>query len=289
MNQKHSNSSQNEILQDESEISLLDILRFLKRAWKTIVITSVLGLLVSGAYLFIAPAQYEAVTTIPMARVPSLNNVLGANVEEPPALIARMSLPGALNNEVMSSCGFESGAPDAALLAKSIKLSIPKGLTSVVELKVNRPTQELAKACATSVRQFIIASQEKMLSTLGELSGDNNKARLVIIEERISQDKALLAKAEQPRGPLTPTYFAVLSEIRALEDEKTKIMVALNFSKTQKETVTQSLIEVASFPVYPKRFLSLVAGLTGGLFLGLLIALARQVIAKLKSEAGGAL
>lgn len=276
-------------MSDKSEIYLIDILLFLKGAWKTIIITSISGLLVSGTYLLVTPAQYEAVTTISMARIPSPNNALGANIEEPPGLIARMSLLGALNNEVMSSCGFEGNSPDAALLAKSIKFSVPKGITSIVELKVNHPMSQVAMACATSIRQFIIASQEKMLSSLAEHSGTTHKARLVVIEERISQNKMLLVKAEQPRGPLTPTYFAILSEIRALEDEKAKIMVALNFSQTQQETPTQLPIGVSDYPVYPKKVISLLTGLMGGLFLGLLIALARQVIAKLKSRAGGAL
>ena len=189
----------------------------------------------------------------------------------------------------MSSCGFEPGTAVTPPLSKSIKLSIPKGLNSAVELKVNRPAPELAKACVSSVRQFIIVSQKKMLSSLAELSESTNMARLLTIEERMIQNKALLAKAEQPRGPLTPTYFAVLSNIRELEDEKAKLMAEINFSKTQKETLAKSPIELSGSPVHPKRVVSLVAGLLGGLLLGLLIAFARQMIAKLKSEADGVL
>ncbi len=271
------------------EISLLDILRFLKGAWKTIAVTSILGLATSSFYLLITPAQYEAVTTIAMARVPAPNNVLGVNIEEPAALIARMSLPGAFNSELIGSCGFDGGIDAAPLLAKSIKLAVPKGLTSAVELKVNRPTPELAKTCASGVVRLIATSQEKMLSSLADFSGVANRARLVIVEERMAQDKALLAKAEQPRGPLTPTYFAVLSEIRALEDEKERVTAALNFSKMTQEVLAQSSIEVSDHPVYPKRAMSLLAGLFGGILLGLLIALARQIIARLKSEADGVL
>ena len=42
-------------------------------------------------------------------------------------------------------------------------------------------------------------------------------------------------------------------------------------------------------PIAPKKRIVLAAGLLGGLFLGLLIAFARQMVLKLKSAAGGVL
>lgn len=270
--------------QMDHEISLLEILRFLKGAWKTIAMTSILGLMASSLYLLITPAQYEARVTITMARAPALNNTLGANVEEPAALMARMSLPGTLNNELIGSCGLDGGADAARLSAKSIKISVPKGLPSALELKVFRPTPELAKACASGIVQLIAISQEKMLRSLIELSGVTNNARLTIIEERMAQDKALLAKVEQLSGPLTPTYFALILDIRTLEDERVKVMAAINLNKTAYDSLAQSSIEVSDYPVYPKKVASFLAGLFGGIFLGIFIALSRQIIVKLKSE-----
>lgn len=274
--------------QDEAEISLLEILIFLKGAWRLMGIMGLVGLGIAGVYLLLIPPQYEASTTISMLKVPAINNILGANVEEPAALIASMSLPSALTDEVINACGSVSGGNGASLLAKSIKLAIPKGVTSAVELKVTRPTSELATVCAGSVAQLMKQSQAKIISSLADNSLAANKTRLNTIAERLSQDKALLNRAVQPNGPLTPTYFAVLSEIRALEDEQARITVAMNMSGAQEADV-QAPIETSDHPVYPKGIMSLAAGLMGGLFLGLLIALARQMVSKLKSQAGGLL
>jgi LPS O-antigen subunit length determinant protein (WzzB/FepE family) len=74
MSQNRSNASQNENLQDESEISLIDILRFLKSAYKTILIFGALGIAAAITYLVITPKQYEATAQIVMAQIGAANN-----------------------------------------------------------------------------------------------------------------------------------------------------------------------------------------------------------------------
>ena len=267
----------------EDEISLLDILIFLRGAWKTIGLMGLIGLVVSGAYLIITPNQYEAVANIAMARVPA-----DKNIEEPQALINRMSVPSSFDATVLNACGLQDAATLAAQLSKVIKLSIPKGVANVIELKVTRSSPELASACAKSVYESIAHSQAQMIGPMAEAFKANNSARLAKVEERLIQDKALLAKAEQPRGVLSPAYFPILTEIRALEDERATLLVLVEAKDLQAANL-QSPIYVADKPVYPKKMMSLFAGLMGGLLLGLLIALGRQMYAKLKSEAGGAL
>ena len=106
--------------ESDSEISLLDILIFLKGAWKPIINAGILGLVVSSLYLLLTPNQYEAVANIQMARIPAPNNS-GGTIEEPAALIARMSLPNNLDDVVMSSCGIENQTDSVAKLSKVVK------------------------------------------------------------------------------------------------------------------------------------------------------------------------
>jgi uncharacterized protein involved in exopolysaccharide biosynthesis len=51
----------------------------------------------------------------------------------------------------------------------------------------------------------------------------------------------------------------------------------------------QALIYAPNTPIYPKKVKSLLTGMLGGLFLGLLVALTRQMIAKLKLKLRGVL
>jgi capsular polysaccharide biosynthesis protein len=276
-NHWHENGS---FLEGADEISLIDILIFLKGAWKTIAITGVLGLLISVAYLLITTNQFEALANISMMRV----SPAGANIEEPAALIARMSLSTNVDDSVMAACDLQDAPNMQAQFTKAIRLSIPKGVANVVELKVTRPSPELANACAMSLIKFITNSQTLLNSPNLEAS----KVRLAKVDERLAEDKVLLSKIDPTRGPASPSYFAILQEIRNLEDEREKTLKILE-AKDMQATNLQFPIDVANKPVYPKKTLSLIAGLLGGLFFGFLIALSRQMLVKLKSEVGGAL
>ncbi|QWD81923.1 hypothetical protein [Polynucleobacter sp. MWH-S4W17] len=288
MNQPLTNVQQHAHHESEAEISLLDILIFLKGAWKVVSLMGLVGLVVSSTYLIITPNQYEAIANIAMARVPTDKNPLGVNIEEPQALINRMSVPSSFDAVALNACGLQDVATLAAQMSKAIKLSIPKGVANVIELKVTRSSPELASACAKSVYELIAHSQAQMIGPMAEAAKTNNAARLVKVEERLAQDKVLLAKAEQPRGVLSPTYFSILTEIRNLEDERATLLALVDANGLQTANL-QSPIYAVDKPVYPKKTLSLVFGLVAGVLLGLLIALGKQMFTKLKDEAGGAL
>lgn len=64
----------------DAQISLLDILCFLKGAYKTILIAGAIGLAVSIAYLAVTPKQYEAIAQIAMAQDDNAGFPLGPEV-----------------------------------------------------------------------------------------------------------------------------------------------------------------------------------------------------------------
>jgi LPS O-antigen subunit length determinant protein (WzzB/FepE family) len=72
---------------EESEISLLNILRFLEDAYKTLLSFGIFGIAAAIAYLVITPKQKEASVQIVMAQISTAynNNIspLGINIEEP--------------------------------------------------------------------------------------------------------------------------------------------------------------------------------------------------------------
>ena len=62
-------SQQEQLQADEDEISLIDILLFLKASVGNIVKSTCVCLLAGGAYYFSVPKMYEASATIEMAMV----------------------------------------------------------------------------------------------------------------------------------------------------------------------------------------------------------------------------
>jgi len=273
--------------QSSTEISLLDILRFLKSAWKAITIFGLAGMALSIAYLVITPKQYEASVQITMAQIGAANNninPLGVNIEEPALLISRLSSPTSFTPEVIASCGLQDQANASLVLSKSIKLTSAKGVESVVELKTFGSTPQAAQDCALGVFDLIKTTQAQIVAPYIEEA----KVKLADDEERLAKAKDLVAKADKSGSAMSASYLSTRDEIRYLLDEITSLKNVVT-SNQNRATRMVAPIYAGDAPFAPKKRMVLAAGLFGGLFFGLLIALTRQMVLKLKSPAGGVL
>ena len=289
MSQNRSNPNQNNVLDGESEISLIDILRFLKSAYKMIAISAVAGLLISVAYLVVTPNQYEAVAQIAMAQIGAANNnnninPLGVNIEEPSLLISRLSSPTSFTPRALSDCGVGDGASRAAYLAKSIKLAPTKGVANIVELKAFGKSPEEASACALSIFELIKVTQAQIVAPYIA------DAKVMLDDDiaRVAKAKDLVSKADKSGSAMGAAYLSTRDEIRFLLDEITSLKNVVTSSQSR-ATRLIAPIYASDTPIAPKKRMVLAAGLFGGLFLGLLLALARQMWIKLKagkSESG---
>jgi len=281
--------------QVDDEISLSDILRFLKDAYKTILVFGVLGIATAIVYLVITPDRFEAVAQIQMAQTSGANNnnnnnnlsSLGVNIEEPALLIARLSSPTSFSADSIAACGQQAQSNPALATAQTIKLAITKGLSNVVELKTVGPTPEAASTCAQTIFELIKTSQAQILAPYLQES----QTRLAEDGIRLDQAKALVAKADKSGAAMGAAYLSTRDEIKYLLDEITTLQNVVSGSQSR-VTRLVSPIYASDNPVAPKKRIVLLVGLLGGLLLGLLIALARQMVVKLQSQnnqAGGVL
>ena len=281
------NSENPEFTQGGAEISLIDILRFLKSAYKVIAIFGLAGLALSIAYLAITPNQYEASVQITMAQIGTANNnitPLGVNIEEPALLISRLSSPTSFAPEAIAACGLQGQANAGASLSKSIKLIPAKGVASVVELKTFGKTQQSAQDCALGVFELIKTTQAQIVTPYIEEA----KVKLADDKDRLQKAKDLVARSDKSGDAMSARYLSTRDEIRYLLDEITSLknMVTSNQSRATRMVAP---IYASDTPIAPKKRMALAAGLLGGLFLGLLIALVRLIVLKLKSASGVAL
>lgn len=265
----------------DDEISLIDILRFLKGAYKTILILGAAGLAIATAYLAVTPKQYEAVAQIAMAQISSANNnknnnlnPLGVNIEEPSLLISRLTQPTSFPEQVLGTCGIEEGAN----LAKSIKLAPPKGVANVVELKTFGGSPEAASTCAQAIFGLIKTTQAEIVAPYIA----DAKVKLDDDMERLQKAKELVAKADKSGSAIGAAYLSTRDEIRFLLDEIASLQ-SIVISNQSRATRLIAPIYASDTPVAPKKRVVLMAGLFGGLFAGLLIALTRLMWARLKS------
>ena len=266
----------------DDEISLLDILRFLKGAYKTILVFGALGLAIAIAYLVITPNRFEAVAQIQMAQTSGANNLnsLGVNIEEPALLIARLSSPSSFSAGAIAACGQQAQSNSALAAVQTIKLTPIKGISNVVELKTVGPTSEAASICAQAIFELIKTSQAQIQAPYLEEA----QTRLVEDKSRLDQAKALVAKADKSGAVMgAAAYLSTRDEIKLLSDQMALLQDLISFSQSH-VTRLVSPIYASDNPVAPKKRIALLAGLLGGLLLGLLIALGRQMWTKLESQ-----
>jgi capsular polysaccharide biosynthesis protein len=267
---------------NDDEISLIDILYFLKSAYKPTLVLAAVGLAIAVFYLMVTPKQYEAVAQIAMAQISASNNnnPLGINIEEPSLLIARLSQPTSFPTQVLSSCGFDESANAAAALSKSIKLALSKGVANVVELKTFGESPEAALTCAQAIFGLIKITQAQIVAPYIVEA----KLKLADDSERLAKAKDLVAKADKSGSVMGAVYLSTRDEIRFLLDEITALKNVVT-SNQSRATQLIAPIYASDTPIAPKKRVVLAVGLFGGLFLGLLFAFARQLWIKLKADA----
>ena len=289
MNQPSTDFKQRSYPENEAEISLLDILEFLKNSWKIIAGFAIAGLVGGIGYLLVTSPMYEATAQIRMAQISQTNpaNPFGATIEDPSSLIARMQFPTNYSAPVIGACDYQDKPQAALALSKAVKLSIPKGVANTVELKFLAPSPQTAENCTKAIFMQVVTLQEQLSKTFVEEA----KTKLAADNERIEAAKKLIAKADQSGGAMSAAYLSARDELTYFLTDREKMADLINSVKNRGTSLV-SPIYVTEKPVSPKKAMSLLAALLGGLVLGLLIALARQMMAKLKSktnESGGAL
>lgn len=267
----------------EDEISLKDIIDFLIESWKAILVTGLLGVLVSAAYLIVTPNQYQATAQIQMAQISASNNnnntnPLGVNIEEPNLLLARLKLPTTYSDEVIKACGFENASSPAESLASSAKFSAVKGVGSMIELKINRDSKEIAINCAQALFESIKASQNQIIKPYIEES----KALLVKYEARLANSQSLVSGADKSGAALSAAYLANRDEVKFLTEEILRLNTFITTADTRQAKLV-SPIYASDIPVFPKKTMSLIIGLMVGLFLGLLLVIIKKALKNYKA------
>jgi LPS O-antigen subunit length determinant protein (WzzB/FepE family) len=268
---------------NESNISLLDILVFLRRSYKLIALISILGVAASFGYLLIAPKQYQAIAQIQMAQIGAANNnninPLGVNIEEPSLLIMRLSSPTSYTVEIAKACRLNSVKDAQVIWSKSVKLTLPKGVANIVELKSIGESPETSFNCAQAVFNLIKDTQAQIVKPYIQEA----QVKLIDNQERLAKAQDLVMKADKSGSVVGAAYLSTRDEIRFLLDEITALrnVVATNDNRA---TRLVTPIYVSDYPIAPNKRNTLLTGLFGGLFLGLLIAYGRQIIPNLKIQ-----
>ena len=270
-------NTQLNMAQDDDEISLWDIVDFLKEGWRWLGGGLLLGLVCAVAFVLVAPKKYEAQALFHGAKV------LGSELESSAQLIERLKFPTFYGGEQVKACDNPTDNP-AAVLAKQINPVILKG-TNILQVTSQARNSELAVQCLDAVMDQVIAAQNKQ--SFAALEGakrqlELTKAQLAEAERvQLMFDKRSMGSLDAADAKFSQTVLllsATLSkkeEIQRLRKSVLEQMTMLEPPYTQPAELIEP-IYAPGLAVFPKKLPVLVGGGFGGLVLGGLAFLVRR-------------
>ena len=274
--------NQQEQLKDDDEISLIDILLFLKASGGNIVKSTLICLLAGGVYYFSVPKMYEATATIEMA------TVAGEPVESPAVLLEKMKLPLYFSPATLQACGSDGGLSSQAKFVDKIKPSINKS-APMVSFVTQAPSTQEAKACLSAAIAEVSNNQDAIAKPLLQ----QKKQKLQQLSEQLKLTEETWKTITTPKGKsnLSDAQFyantlsmsfrtANATEINDLRSQISTLECALIAPQTHSLALASSVyapeVSVNKRPLFTLGFC-----LALGVFLGLLVTGVQRVVTEI--------
>ena len=262
--------------QDDDEISLWDIMAFLKEGWLWLVSGLVLGLAGAVGFVLMTTSLFEATAIVQPATVglpTTTTTTKGAEVEPVAQTLERLKLPTFYDEVMLQACQ----APTRLALSGSVKASQVKG-NSLIQVSYRAPSTAVAEACVNAVVAQLSQSQQAIAESL-----------LKTLEEQLVLTKKQLTEAESFQGRLEKratssadsTSLLMLNTLTKREEivRLQKLLVEQKVQLSAPLTQPMQLLEPIYAPeraVAPKKLPMLAGGLFGGLVLGGLVFFVRR-------------
>jgi len=268
------------------EISLIDVLLFLKASGGNIVKSTSVCLLVGGVYFFSAPKMYEAIATIEMAKV------AGVPVDNPAVLMEKINLALYFSSATAQNCTSDDGLISQANFDKKIKSSL-NIVSQYVTIATQFPSKEEAKVCLDAVIADITSQQEAAAKPLIHVKKKKLQLlieRLNIIEEsnknfNLFKRSIISAKDELILGGVLSTILniGITNEINNLRNQVSELENELITTKTH---FTSLLVPVNVKEVPTKMRPAFILGLSLvlGAILGLLVTWVMRVVTEIRRQ-----
>lgn len=260
------------------EIALKDIVDFFRLNQRLIVIWLVVGLLLSTAYILVAPKKYEVKWQIHMAQSVTSNGsgISYSNIEEPSAVLQRLRFPSAYPHAVEVSCGVSQEDEVGEYLDGALDVQAVKNVAAAVEMKFRARSVEVAKQCAEAILSMVVEQQAALI-----------EERLVGRREQLSRyQKALLGEQRQLEQMKKKdlSNFAYLSKLDQLSLLRSRVEAFQEevFLSTKYPAKLTAPILVSNKPISPKLGLVMFFGVLFGFMFGMFHALIRNVWSKVR-------
>ncbi len=276
--------------QFEDELSLLDLVAFIRRNLRTLFGGALLGGILGLAIAFAVPAKWEASALVRIGQLGSngstgstgSNGSTGSVVEPALQTIDRITNKS-FQNDVLKSQGLSTSEDDAIARNFRDTLKVKLEKSGLISLAVRADSPEKAKLHMSAVINEIKAVHVKMIApTINRWYQELKSVELELKRASMESDRLenlLNGQSDKSKEKsfaqatlLGNLLFAREGEQKSLRDRKRMLEEQLSPERT---FTTQELgrVEVSEKPVFPKKSLFIVAGLFLGLLLGVLFSM----------------
>lgn len=270
----------------DDEMSVRDVVQFLRDGKRWIIGTILLCLAAGGAYALFAPARYEASANIEMA------TVAGTAVEAPNILAEKLKLPLYYSTATFRACHAENERPSPGeFLVDELKPAVNKN-APIVNVTFRGHSPGVAHDCLESV----IADVKRNQSVLLKPILDTKKSQLFALQQKLEIAEKLITLLpvknkefvfDDPKfsgsALLLATLLAKESEIKDLRNQINDMQIALAEPQT-KSTSLVTPIYAPDIKAEPKTLLVLLSSAIAGVFLGILLWAAKKAFSVQNNE-----
>lgn len=263
----------------DDELSLSDLILFIRRNNRTLLGGAVGGVVLGLAIAFIVPAQWEASALVRIGQLGNAGNA--GNVIEPPLQVVDRVKNRSFQNSALTSLKLPISDSDikAKSFRNSLKVKLEKSELITLTLRATSPSEaeqnmnavvnELKRVHNNMATSTVNRWHQELAATEQELQRANTESErltkaldgyAVSINEKIFSQATLLSNILLTRE----------QEIKNIQDRKRILEERLSPERTF-QTDVLGRVEISEQPVFPKKTLLAVAGLVIGLLISVLI------------------
>lgn len=276
---------------EDDGLNLWELLDVVKQGWYWLVGGAVVGLVGAVGYVLMVRAQYEATAVIQPATVGMANatttttttTTKGAEVESTAQTLERLKMPTFYTEGLLQACDVKALINGRLTLATAVKPTLVKG-NSLIQISYRAESPAVAEACVGAV----VVQLAKVQAVIAEPIVKTLEEQRKLTKQQLDEAEKFQSQVEKRAMTMDPSdakfsqamllLNAALSkreEISKLRKLYTEQSLMLSEPLTQPARLFEP-IYASDKAVFPKKSLTALGGLIGGLVLGGVVLFVRR-------------
>lgn len=269
---------------EDEGLNLWELLDVVKSGWHWLAGGAAIGLAGAVGFVMVVPAQYEASAIIQPATVGmAAGQVKGTEVESVAQTLERLKLATFYTDALLTACDVKAPVNARQALATAIKPTLVKG-NSLIQISYRAESPAVAEACVGAVAAQLAKVQAVIAEPIIKTLDEQRK----LTKQQLDEAERFQAQVEKRAMTLDPSdakfsqAMLLLNAALSKREEVSKLRkLYADHTMQLAEPLTQPAklfepIYASDKAVFPKKTLTALGGLVGGLVLGGLLLFGRR-------------